>query len=89
VARLDRSTTVLFYTDGLVERRDQSLDDGLAALRATLGELGSKNLSLDHLCDELLARVLPGRREDDVALLAVRLHREDRPRSPKHPHGTG
>ncbi|MDX6327188.1 MAG: hypothetical protein QOK15_3542, partial [Nocardioidaceae bacterium] len=80
LVRLDRSTTVLFYTDGLVERRGQSLDVGLAELRSTLSEVGSLDLTLDDLCDELLGRLLPEHREDDVALVAVRLHREDRPR---------
>ena len=77
---LDRGSTVLFYTDGLVERRGQSLDEGLALLRDTLGELSS--LSLDQLCDQLLAR-LGGQADDDVALVAVRLHRQDLPRPPE------
>lgn len=81
--RLDRSTTVLFYTDGLVERRGQSLDDGLRELRSALSEVGSLDLPLEELCDRLLDRLLPERPEDDVALVAVRLHREDRPRPPE------
>ena len=36
-----RGATVLLYTDGLVERRGQSLDDGLARLRTTLAELSA------------------------------------------------
>jgi hypothetical protein len=48
-----------------------------------LSEVGSLDLPLDALCDELLVRVLPGRREDDVALVAVRLHPQDRPRPPE------
>ena len=75
---LDRGSTVLLYTDGLVERRGQSLDEGLALLRATLTELAE--LPLAELCDELLVRMLPDQAEDDVALVAVRLHRQDRPR---------
>lgn len=75
---LDRGATVLLYTDGLVERRGQSLDDGLALLRDVLEELA--DLSLDDLVDQLLARMLPPRSEDDVALIAVRLHRQDRHR---------
>ncbi|GAC1597820.1 MAG: hypothetical protein NVS3B21_22740 [Acidimicrobiales bacterium] len=77
---LDRGSTVLFYTDGLVERRGQSLEDGLALLRDTLGELW--NLSLDSLCDQLVAR-LGGQADDDVAIVAVRLHRQDLPRPPE------
>jgi PAS domain S-box-containing protein len=77
---LDRGATVLLFTDGLVERRGQSIDDGLSQLRDTLEELAAEQLALDELCDRVLARMLPPRSEDDVALVAVRLHRQDRPR---------
>ncbi|WNB87598.1 PP2C family protein-serine/threonine phosphatase [Cellulomonas sp. ATA003] len=75
---LDRGATVLLYTDGLIERRDRSLVEGMEALRDALVELGA--LELDELCDAILARMLPDHPEDDVALVAVRLHRQDRPR---------
>ncbi|CAA9334921.1 MAG: Uncharacterized, RsbU-domain-containing protein, partial [uncultured Frankineae bacterium] len=75
---LDRGSTVLLYTDGLVERRGQSLDEGLERLREALVELG--HLPLDELCDALQDRLLPPTREDDVAMVAVRLHRQDAPR---------
>jgi PAS domain S-box-containing protein len=75
---LDRGATLLLYTDGLVERRGQSLDVGLSRLRALLEELA--HLPLDELCDEVLSRLLPARSEDDVALVAVRLHPQDEPR---------
>ena len=75
---LDRGATVLLYTDGLVERRGQDLDEGLALLRETLTEL--VDLPLDELCDVLLRRMLPVEAEDDVALVAVRLHLQDGPR---------
>ena len=78
VVTLDRGTTVLLYTDGLVERRGQNLDEGLGRLREALSELGP--LPLDDLCDALLSRLLPEVNDDDVALVAVRLHRQDRPR---------
>ena len=78
---LDRGSTVFLYTDGLVERRGQSLDDGLVTLRELLGKLAG--LPLDELCDEVLARMLPDEAEDDVALVAVRPHRQDRPRPPE------
>ena len=74
---LDRGATVLLYTDGLVERRGQGLDDGLATLRETLTELGQRSLTIDELCDELLRRMLPATPEDDVALVAVRLQPQD------------
>ena len=78
VARLDRGATVLLYTDGLVERRDADLDAGLERLRSALVELGP--LPLDQLCDALLERLVHGRPDDDVALVALRLHRQDQPR---------
>ncbi|MEO7744679.1 MAG: SpoIIE family protein phosphatase [Actinomycetota bacterium] len=78
---LDRGSTVLLYTDGLVERRGQDLDEGLALLSDTLRELA--DLPLEELCDELLRRMLPAEADDDVALVAVRLHRQDQPRPPE------
>ena len=64
-------STVLLYTDGLVERRRSTLDEGTARLVAQLQELGER--PLEHLCDALLERLLQGTPEDDVALVAVRL----------------
>jgi serine phosphatase RsbU (regulator of sigma subunit) len=72
---------VLLYTDGLVERRGQSLDVGLGRLQETLAELA--DLPLDQLCDALLDRLLPRTRDDDVAMVAVRLHAQDAPRPPE------
>ncbi|WP_432498859.1 SpoIIE family protein phosphatase [Kineococcus gypseus] len=83
VVELEPGSTVLLYTDGLVERRGQSLDEGLDLLRATLRELAAGEPDLDALCDGLLARMLPAQPEDDVALVAVRLHPQDRPRPPE------
>jgi PAS domain S-box-containing protein len=71
-------SVVLLYTDGLVERRDEDLDHGTHRLQATLADLAGRDL--DELCDELLSRMLPATPDDDVALIAVRLHRQDQPR---------
>ncbi|QXG76209.1 SpoIIE family protein phosphatase [Modestobacter sp. L9-4] len=78
VVTLDRGDTVLLFTDGLVERRDSDLDAGTARLLAVLAELGSR--PLQEVCDLLLERLVEGRPDDDVALVAVRLHRQDGPR---------
>ncbi|SET69959.1 PAS domain S-box-containing protein [Geodermatophilus poikilotrophus] len=78
VVTLDRGSTVLLFTDGLVERRDADLDAGLVRLRDALAEVS--HLPLQQLLDEVLERLVDGRPEDDVALVAVRLHRQDRPR---------
>jgi chemotaxis family two-component system sensor kinase Cph1 len=75
VLTVDRGSTVLLFTDGLVERRDQLFDDGLQRLRAELGGLWQE--PVDLLADQLLTRLLPDRAEDDVALVAVRLEPQD------------
>ena len=69
--------TVLLYTDGLVERRDESLVDGLERLRALAESLAG--LPLEDLCDRLVAD-LAANSEDDVALLALRALHQARPR---------
>ncbi|WP_230487120.1 SpoIIE family protein phosphatase [Nocardioides anomalus] len=65
--------TVLFYTDGLVERRGRDLDTGVEQLRAAYAELLPEVADLDELCDGLLGRLVPDRPDDDVALVLVRL----------------
>jgi PAS domain S-box-containing protein len=69
--------TVMLYTDGLVERRGESLHVGLERLRTTTERLAG--LGLEDLCDRLIAE-LAADSEDDVALLAARAYPEDRPR---------
>ncbi len=65
---LDHDDVVLLYTDGLVERRGEDLDCGLARLTAACaehrGDLGS-------LLDHVLERVIGPKVEDDVAVLAL------------------
>ena len=78
VEALPRDSTVLFYTDGLVEHRDTDLDDGVQRLQLALAEFA--RLPLPELCDAVLERLVDGHPQDDVALVAVRLHRQDRPR---------
>jgi PAS domain S-box-containing protein len=74
VVDLPAGSTVVLYTDGLVERRDSSLDEGFAALADALSALAATGpVDLDVLVDGLLARLLPGEAADDVAVLAVRL----------------
>jgi GAF domain-containing protein len=64
-------STVLLYTDGLVERRDRDIDHGTAALVAAVAECAG--LPLGELCDRVLERLFLPDAEDDVAVLAVRL----------------
>ena len=68
---LPQGATVLLYTDGLVERPDESLDDGLAWLREFAAAASPRP---DELCGSVLrARFRDAPPRDDVALLAVRL----------------
>jgi serine phosphatase RsbU (regulator of sigma subunit)/K+-sensing histidine kinase KdpD/anti-sigma regulatory factor (Ser/Thr protein kinase) len=63
-------SVLLLYTDGLIERRDRSLDEGLELL----GELVAGGPALpDALVDHILAHAFrEDERGDDVAVLAVR-----------------
>jgi serine phosphatase RsbU (regulator of sigma subunit) len=62
--------TLLLYTDGLVERREEDIDDSLALLVSTVDGLHAD--SLDDLCDAVLDRMAARDHDDDVVLLAVR-----------------
>ena len=65
-------STLLLYTDGLIERRStgQDIDVGIAALAAALG--GLQELPVDAILDRVLAPVRYAR-EDDIAALAIRV----------------
>jgi serine phosphatase RsbU (regulator of sigma subunit)/PAS domain-containing protein len=71
-------SVVLLYTDGLIERRGSSLDDGLDRLRGCLQELAGR--PLDELCDMVLEHLLQGTPEDDVALVALTVRPDVCPR---------
>jgi serine phosphatase RsbU (regulator of sigma subunit)/anti-sigma regulatory factor (Ser/Thr protein kinase) len=66
---LEPGTTLLLYTDGLVEVRHEPIDGRLEQLRA-LVENGPADL--EELCDHVMARMLDGVPRDDVAVLAIR-----------------
>ena len=68
---LEDGATLVLYTDGLVERRGQPVDTGMALLAATLTDLAGEPAEIVR--DRVLARMLPDRAEDDVALLVVRV----------------
>jgi serine phosphatase RsbU (regulator of sigma subunit) len=78
VSTIERGGTLLLYTDGLVERRDRDIDAGIEELCRVVGGLTA--LPLQELCDRLLERMYLPDTEDDVALLAVRVHPQDLPR---------
>ncbi|MFJ9344964.1 PP2C family protein-serine/threonine phosphatase [Streptomyces sp. NPDC101237] len=68
---LPPASTLVFYTDGLIESRRQSLDAGMENLRRHAASLAHRDL--DAFADHLLQRSRPHDNDDDVALLAVRL----------------
>jgi anti-sigma regulatory factor (Ser/Thr protein kinase) len=69
---------VLLYTDGIVERRDMWIDEGLERLTAAVAGMGAEQP--DVLLDHLVRTLAPsGKAHDDIALLALRTE----------PHGTG
>lgn len=68
-ARLPTGATLLVYTDGLVDRPDTSLTNGLAELREAVA---SGPADPDALCEHVLRTLLPGGPPgDDIALLAL------------------
>ncbi len=69
--RLEPGTTVVLYTDGLIERRGENLSAGLDRLRAAAEE--HAHLPVPTLLDSLRGDLLRGTSDDDVALLAARL----------------
>ncbi len=76
-ALLPEGSTLVLYTDGLVETREQLFDTGVARLRDAVGEL--RSAPVEDVCDGVLARLVPDGAEDDVALVAVRLGSPGRP----------
>ncbi|WP_055620203.1 PP2C family protein-serine/threonine phosphatase [Streptomyces sp. JHA19] len=64
--------TLVLYTDGLIERRGEDIDVGLARLTSALVQDGT--LGPDQLADALLARLdVAGGSSDDIALIVIRL----------------
>lgn len=64
--------TLVVYTDGLIERRDEDIDTGLTRLTDTLAQ--QERQDPDRLADTLLARLgVSGGASDDIALVIVRL----------------
>jgi PAS domain S-box-containing protein len=63
--------TLVLYTDGLVERRDRGLRDGIAALCTELGSLPD-DIDAAAVRDHLVSAFVSSHQEDDVCMLVVR-----------------
>lgn len=59
--------TLLLYTDGLVEERTQSIQNGLDRLLAE----ASANVQVEALCDRVLSTLRDGEVADDIAVIAL------------------
>ena len=69
VTSLRLGDTLLLFTDGLIERRDESIDDAIASLlRAASRPVGAIGGYADHLLDQAASNT-----GDDACLVAVRV----------------
>lgn len=62
--------TLLLYSDGLVERRGEDIDVGLARLETAAAGLADG--PIDEQLERVVSGILDGERDDDVTALAVR-----------------
>ncbi len=70
---LPSGAAVLLYTDGLVERRDRVIDEGIDRLAA---EFRADDRSISEITYALAETLAPHSGEDDTAILAARVHRD-------------
>ena len=66
---LPLGSTVMLYTDGLVERRGPSIDDGLEQLRL----LAMRTADPEALCESATDEMVPAAPADDIAMIVARL----------------
>jgi hypothetical protein len=75
LARVDSADgdLLMLYTDGLVERRGQTIDDGLDRLAAAAGRWFERGAGAAETADGLLRELLQSRGDDDVVLVVKQL----------------
>jgi len=71
VFEVEPGDTLVLFTDGLVERRDESIDARLERLRVVTSE--AITVGGDRWCDLVVNTMIEEKRGDDVAVLGVRL----------------
>lgn len=70
---LPPGSTLMLFTDGLVERKHESIDDGIDRAADVLAQ--TMPLPLDAVADEVLRELAPeGGYDDDVAMVIYRHH---------------
>ena len=74
-ALISHGSTLILYTDGLVEDRETDVDAGVSRLCALVAD-HDPTLGVSTLCDRLLDELLTGPRTDDAAVVAVRISDE-------------
>jgi PAS domain S-box-containing protein len=68
---LPPGSTLMLYTDGLVERRETSIDDGIARVSATVA--GGMHLPVNSVADAVLSELAPPTGyDDDIAIVVYR-----------------
>jgi serine phosphatase RsbU (regulator of sigma subunit) len=70
VVDLPPNSTLLLYTDGLVERREEMLEDSIDTLAAAFARVGGA--PPEEVCDALLDATRAETGDDDIALLVLR-----------------
>lgn len=70
--RIASGSTLLMYTDGLVEVQGVDLADSLTSLREHVAN-GSGRGTAEELCERVLKSQMPEPRQDDIALIAIQL----------------
>jgi serine phosphatase RsbU (regulator of sigma subunit) len=72
---LDPGDVLFFYTDGLIERRDESLDVGLERLQRVVTASAP-----EVVCQQVMAELIGSREpQDDIAILALRRRDDTEP----------
>ena len=70
VVQVPPGATVVFYTDGLVDRRGSDIDAGFGVLQAAM--VRHRQLPTGAMLDAVLDDLVGTRHEDDIAILAIR-----------------